>query len=295
MLKKAFTLIELLVVIAIIAILAAILFPVFAQAKEAAKKTQCLSNMKQMATALYMYANDYDDMLCQTSWESSNTTQPFNPGGQYQIHWSFLMQPYIKNYDMFKCPSNSDATKPKFPCPSNADLGKLDASGNMYCDWMVNPYTYIPNYNVLPAHDWSTVSISVLDTPANTIAVGERRAHLVVGNATVGAQKGLSGFNPSQPCPGSTQIDPQFALIKSMNYAFWTADLAMQHLASDTSDKADIVRVKWDIHGGNGANYSFADSHAKFQSLAQTLNPNAYEYGPKFYPAFAPYSGTCSN
>src|SRR5215475_1601730 len=61
--RTAFTLIELLVVIAIIAILAAILFPVFAQAKEAAKKTQCVSNTKQTALAAMMYATDYDDIL----------------------------------------------------------------------------------------------------------------------------------------------------------------------------------------------------------------------------------------
>ncbi|MFX8934016.1 prepilin-type N-terminal cleavage/methylation domain-containing protein, partial [Acinetobacter baumannii] len=59
--KKAFTLIELLVVIAIIAILAAILFPVFAQAKEAAKKTTCLSNTKQIAVSQLLYSHDYDD------------------------------------------------------------------------------------------------------------------------------------------------------------------------------------------------------------------------------------------
>src|SRR5689334_9973156 len=101
--KKAFTLIELLVVIAIIAILAAILFPVFAQAKEAAKKTSCLGNVKQIATATFLYAGDNDDTLCQTSWETSATPDPWDTAG-YQIHWTYLMQPYIKSYQIFKCP-----------------------------------------------------------------------------------------------------------------------------------------------------------------------------------------------
>ena len=124
MYRKAFTLIELLVVIAIIAILAAILFPVFAQAKEAAKKTSCLSNVKNIATAIYLYAGDSDDTPCQTSWESTNTTQPFNPAGKYQIHWTYLMQPYIKSFDIFVCPSDANPVTPKFPAPNGtADLG----------------------------------------------------------------------------------------------------------------------------------------------------------------------------
>lgn len=82
---KAFTLIELLVVIAIIAILAAILFPVFAQAKEAAKKTVCVSNLKQLALANLMYANDFDD----TSVMLENSPQ------RYTI--ANMLLPYIKN------------------------------------------------------------------------------------------------------------------------------------------------------------------------------------------------------
>lgn len=290
--KKAFTLIELLVVIAIIAILAAILFPVFAQAKEAAKKTSCLSNAKQMATATFLYAGDYDDMFCQTSWESKNTQQAFNPGGTYQIHWTYLMQPYIKNWGIFVCPSDSTPTTPKHPCASEADFGQLNSSGLMYCDWQALKYSYVPNYNVMPAHDWSTVSSTIYPDPANTISLTERRTSLKNG-FVIGQQKGLSGFNPSQPCPGSTQIPPQFALITSMNFAFWTKDFAIQHLA-DASDKADIVRVQWDRHSG-GANYAYADGHAKFQKLDQVLNPNNYQFGDHFYPAFAPYSGVCSN
>ncbi len=89
--KKGFTLIELLVVIAIIAILAAILFPVFAQAREKARQTQCLSNIKQIGTAGQMYMQDWDEGLI-----------PYN-GANY--NFAELMNPYVKNWRMFYCPS----------------------------------------------------------------------------------------------------------------------------------------------------------------------------------------------
>jgi prepilin-type N-terminal cleavage/methylation domain-containing protein len=90
--KKAFTLIELLVVIAIIAILAAILFPVFAQAKESAKNTKLLSNVKQIGTAHMMYAADYDDL-----WSPTMASHPSLP---IDLGWQDLIQPYMKNYDI---------------------------------------------------------------------------------------------------------------------------------------------------------------------------------------------------
>ncbi|HWD41682.1 MAG TPA: prepilin-type N-terminal cleavage/methylation domain-containing protein [Fimbriimonas sp.] len=96
--KKAFTLIELLVVIAIIAILAAILFPVFAQAKVAAKKTLCISNAKQMNLAFLMYANDNDDtMLTQENGGIHNDIREFQ----------VILQPYIKNRDIMFDPSRN--------------------------------------------------------------------------------------------------------------------------------------------------------------------------------------------
>lgn len=79
--KRAFTLIELLVVIAIIAILAAILFPVFAQAKDAAKKTSALSNVKQSGTSLMIYTTDYDDMFPMAFASINGTTQGLRTGG----------------------------------------------------------------------------------------------------------------------------------------------------------------------------------------------------------------------
>jgi prepilin-type N-terminal cleavage/methylation domain-containing protein len=90
--NSAFTLIELLVVIAIIAILAAILFPVFAQAKLAAKKTQSLSNVKQLGTSMAIYLSDADDYFPQSEY-GSTATQP-------HITWAAVMHPYVKNGDM---------------------------------------------------------------------------------------------------------------------------------------------------------------------------------------------------
>ncbi|MEQ1935224.1 MAG: prepilin-type N-terminal cleavage/methylation domain-containing protein, partial [Fimbriimonadaceae bacterium] len=273
--KRAFTLIELLVVIAIIAILAAILFPVFAQAKEAAKKTSCLANVKQMGTAIFLYAGDSDDTLCQTSWESVLTTQPYNPGGTYQIHWTYLMQPYIKNYDIFVCPSDLNPVTPKFPAPNGVrDLGTVNSGGLMFCDWQAPKYSYIPNYNLMPAHDWIPTSMTNIGEPANSIALAERRDKTPRGTQ-MGKHKGVSGFNPSQPCPGSIQVAPQYAsLAGTPNWAYWTEPFALQHLAADTNDKNDIIRVAWERHS-RGANYSYADGHAKFQMVGKTLDPTA--------------------
>jgi prepilin-type N-terminal cleavage/methylation domain-containing protein/prepilin-type processing-associated H-X9-DG protein len=106
--NAAFTLIELLVVIAIIAILAAILFPVFAQAKEAAKKTACLSNLKQNATAVLLYNNDSDGTFAQSAYSVNTPNGIVQPGAQVFAVFDAL-QPYTKNFDILLCSSDPKA------------------------------------------------------------------------------------------------------------------------------------------------------------------------------------------
>lgn len=102
--RRGFTLIELLVVIAIIAILAAILFPVFAQAREKARSLSCLSNMRQLGTGFSMYTQDYDECLVPLATQVPSPTPPVVAGGTI-TWWPDLIQPYVKNAQIFRCPS----------------------------------------------------------------------------------------------------------------------------------------------------------------------------------------------
>lgn len=133
---KAFTLIELLVVIAIIAILAAILFPVFAQAREKARQASCLSNEKQMGIGIMMYAQDYDEgVVAWFSCQATCTNPPVPALTVEQRLWSGKLQPYIKNggtapaTGVFACPSwDIERVKKGAESTSCDQPGGLDAA-----------------------------------------------------------------------------------------------------------------------------------------------------------------------
>ena len=186
---RAFTLIELLVVIAIIAILAAILFPVFAQAKAAAKKTQCLAQVKQVGLASTMYAGDYDDTLALQSWGFFNpdtgiveshswwggTALDFNAGFTTTYRPDFgLFYPYMKNRALNDCPTAA----------SDFGFTSEDVTG-----YGVNP-------NVIVASGPS-VSATAMDAPADTILMADN-AKTIADNGNVVLGKSDTVDTPSK-------------------------------------------------------------------------------------------------
>jgi prepilin-type N-terminal cleavage/methylation domain-containing protein/prepilin-type processing-associated H-X9-DG protein len=140
--RRAFTLIELLVVIAIIAILAAILFPVFARAREAARSTSCRSNLKQLGTAWTMYAQDFDEVTLPANTGTDPSHQYTLPNGilsgagQAKL-WHTLVFPYIKNLGVFDCPSGA-AEAGKF-------TGQYTGDGRYGLTWVV-AYASLASY-----------------------------------------------------------------------------------------------------------------------------------------------------
>ncbi len=161
--RRAFTLIELLVVIAIIAILAAILFPVFAKAREKARMSSCQSNLKQIGVAITQYTQDYDERY-PSSRLNGNTT-----------HWGYGVQPYLKSIQVFACPSNpGNNTEMGYagytPAGSRIRLsyacshGGDDGTGSSYG----GPGPMID--------DTTAVSLALVTSPAQVIIVGEAYA-----------------------------------------------------------------------------------------------------------------------
>lgn len=180
--QRGFTLIELLVVIAIIAILAAILFPVFAQARESARMTSCLSNMKQLGLGLMMYAQDSDENypVIYSGYGMDYTT--VTPNDHEGWMWKNAIGPYVKSKGIFGCPSNPAADPDG---PSYVSDDRMDRN-NAYGHYMekdgLMPQSYAMNAGATSwysarspdvANAAKPLLLASINRPANLVAIGE--------------------------------------------------------------------------------------------------------------------------
>jgi prepilin-type N-terminal cleavage/methylation domain-containing protein/prepilin-type processing-associated H-X9-DG protein len=251
---RGFTLIELLVVIAIIAILAAILFPVFAQAKAAAKGTACISNVKQMNLGMVMYASDTDDTL-PMALQGSSTSYITNPPPDASLlaqtgdkcwtwaddggtgcfwTWGQTTYPYHKGTQIFRDPGGNNA---------NGNPGVANYGANF-------ALTGIPLWS--PSHPYPTTTTSLSDV-AGTVLISESGNYLVDNHTFKGPGWGAFNYVPGEctngfgkPTAASTEID-----CVSGDPSSWDPNVGK--IASDLSKGR---------HAG-GVTIGWADGHAK--------------------------------
>ena len=298
--KSAFTLIELLVVIAIIAILAAILFPVFARARENARRSSCQSNLKQIGIGAMQYVQDYDEKYPQAYWYKNDT----GGSGGY-VHVSAIIQPYLKSEQIWKCPSSEGlpATNnfdPQFLKLPNAQFAP---QGNPGTDKQAKNLSYVFNSAVIPRKRKSsdivnTVSMSAVDETATTIMAVDMNdsADCLSGtsNASGTALKSHRSANGVAADSGGTTIyagehetgGTAPAAVYPVNIAY--ANKVIDDCKTTPSTSYPHITYVGGKDHFDGANYLFADGHVKFQKLSQTLNPNAFLWGKKMYGTNTP-------
>jgi len=277
--KRAFTLIELLVVIAIIAILAAILFPVFAQAREKARQAGCLSNLKQMGLGVMMYTNDYD--------ESYTPGEVRAPGNYAVASWKSLIIPYVKTKGIYECPD------------TRAGLAMLltGYTGGLWPGWW-------------SLYDEVAINCDSVNSP---VATGDPLCAINNGNyfvrgytfngALFGQSLVVGGGVTNSGCGectssitsmASVQQAAETALIEdTKNMEPITLPGAMARCwnqmgaagstgqfeyADSTSPTGVRRKVSWFIAHSKGVQFAFADGHAKFMRLQQSYVNNVIKY-----------------
>jgi prepilin-type N-terminal cleavage/methylation domain-containing protein/prepilin-type processing-associated H-X9-DG protein len=265
--RKAFTLIELLVVIAIIAILAAILFPVFAQAKAAAKKTSSVSNAKQTSLATIMYSADYDDVnVVYLSISPQGAAVAYNGGATPIQPWSWLVQPYMKNADIFGDPQ----------APPIQDWGAGWSSVVQKAHQPVYGYNYtylsVPmgaSNNIL----YQPISTTALANPAETVMLGSKwsSAEDNFPNATTIIWYGVSGPGAA-PLVVNYGIDsPHCATIPQWCFGDWGSNSGnFVFVLGDNNKEAAGVRTGGNsLRHGNQMVIAWADGHVAAKSSGQ--------------------------
>jgi prepilin-type processing-associated H-X9-DG protein len=256
-------LIELLVVIAIIAILAAILFPVFAQAREKARTISCLSNFKQGSLGIMMYVQDYDETMVPVEIGCCG----YNPDLGDRV-WPQLVAPYIKNEQINKCPSDGLETA----ASSLADLGYTNASNaiekdyayNITADFGYNYFYLSPLIGLYPGGatiDGNTipftgVSLASIVRPAQNIELVDSVWNVVNG----------------QPQGGGNW------LVETPSYYYGTGAYWFGGWTPANNNSSFEYGETWPRHT-NGMNVAYVDGHVKWQTVGQLLNGvNPYTY-----------------
>jgi prepilin-type N-terminal cleavage/methylation domain-containing protein/prepilin-type processing-associated H-X9-DG protein len=264
--RSGFTLIELLVVIAIIAILAAILFPVFAQAREKARAASCLSNTKQLGLGVVMYVQDYDETFPYWNWGNSWSGGSTTPN-HFESLWFNAIYPYVKNAQVYACPSaNTHDTLDQneiWGWTNTTDVTQVGintALAKVALNYAGNQTIFEGDWN-----NFSPVTLAALDKPAQTMALGD-------------ADEGLSNYfdisiRPDRNNPGDIH---HHYIISRMAYANPIANCygsasadcgAAQNndglfLASQWASK----QTEFDAQARHsvGTNMGFCDGHSKW-------------------------------
>jgi prepilin-type N-terminal cleavage/methylation domain-containing protein/prepilin-type processing-associated H-X9-DG protein len=260
-LRKGFTLIELLVVIAIIAILAAILFPVFAQARAAARKTTGLSNLKQIGNATMMYTQDYDERFPSWNWGVNATdggVSPHHPNNQGI--WPCATFPYVKNVGVWQDPS--DRLRYRMP------------------DAWLSPFPPVGGRITSSTDPRVTQSLWISYGWSESLEDGNWEAHPEFG-AGVGFGGGMNLAAIQYPAENLMVSDGRGWLMDTWSRFGWTTDLQVRRATYTEADWIDELgggpyppdyqaAQRWSRHT-TGSNVAFADGHAKFTPLQNLI------------------------
>ena len=239
--KKGFTLIELLVVIAIIAILAAILFPVFARARENARKSSCQNNLKQLALGFKQYINDFDERypLVAVTAGSATGTPPYG--------WADGLQPYIRNTQVFQCPSDT---------AEGADDPRVEG----YSDYWYNRnfVRWVPRSGTFLA---TGANESMLGSSAQTLISGD--GGTTSGTATGSARYAICGTGGTELQNPTTGQPATIALTSDNGTGTTGGSDACGTQPTGTTQTTVASYPSAQIHL-EGANFAYADGHVKW-------------------------------